>query len=629
MKKYIVYILIIAVTAFSSCEDFLNTDSPSSFTDEYIFSNVEDAQKAVMSVYAMFNQDSYTSRLSNVFTGNSDIEHGGVGAAPDASRRDIWSLEARYSASFSDLATTWNNTYKAINRANECIEGLQRSTAMSDPELAPEMKQLLGEAYTLRAFWYYILTMYWADVPFLTKATKAGDELYVPRYDRDSILSTVIDDLIAVEEDMLWADQLNGGIERINREFVLGMISRISLARAGYSMRYDGTMKQGTDPEKYYGIAKTYAEKLIALKDRELNPNFGQIFLNQCKYISPVNDDVLYEVAFQSGFGDVAWNMGIRVDAGSHPYGSGSAYLTFPLTYFYSFDAADNRRDVTCALYYYDGKNVNGGIQQPTGPTSISPGKWNRLWLNNPPGSASAKGTGINWPVMRYSDVLLMLAEAENALNGPTDLAKQQLKRVRKRAFSPDMWPTKVDAYVDQVAASQDDFFNAIVEERALEFGGECMRKYDLIRWNIYGPKIAKVRNELKQMGLDAYTASGDWGTYPDYLYYKRDETTGKITYMDYYNRPDVVPTDFDATTGMNPDGWYRVGWLRSMAKEVVTAEETTYEPADYVLRQWRGYTPAMEAANAPAPYVLPIHTSIIISAGGILENKGYTLDLP
>lgn len=629
MKKIIVFILSLTVLFATSCEDYLNTDSPSAFTDAYIFSNVEDAQKAVMSIYAMFNQDSYTSRLSNVFTGNSDIEHGGVGAAPDGSRRDVWSLEARYSASFVDFQTTWNNTYKAINRANECIEGISKSDALNNPVTAADMKQLLGEAYTLRAFWYYTLTMFWADVPFLNKATKAGDEFYVPRFDRDSILSHVINDLISIEEDMKWADQLQGGIERINREFVLGMIARLSLTRAGFSMRANGTMEQGPEPEKYYGLAKTYTQKLITLKDRELNPNFGQIFMNQCKYISPVNDDILYEVAFQAGFGDVAWNMGIRVDAGAHPYGSGSAYITFPLTYFYAFDPADKRRDVTCALYYYDGKNANGGIQHPTGPTSISPGKWNRLWLNNPPGSASAKGTGINWPVMRYSDVLLMLAEAENELNGPTTLAKDMLKRVRKRAFDPAHWATHVEGYVNAAAAGKDEFFEAIVEERALEFGGECMRRFDLIRWNNYGPKIAKVRRELTQMGVDAYSAAGKYGTYPDFLYYQRNSVTGQITFMDYYNRPDVVPSDFDPTTGMNPDGWYRVGWLRNMAKVLETANGPSYEPADYVLRQWRGYTAAMEAANAPAPYVLPIHTSIIISAGGILKNEGYTLDLP
>ena len=328
MKKIISYTLVVTAILIASCKSYLDTDSPSAFTDTYIFANETDAQKAVMSVYALFNQDAFTSRISNVFTGNSDIEMGGAGAAPDNSRRDVWSLEAKLSPSFVDFKTTWNNAYNAINRANECIEGIQASELFKDPAKNKNMKQLLGEALTLRAYWYYILQNFWADVPYKTTGTKAGDEFYLPRKDRDSILTFCIKDLVDIEPDMQWADQLPGGIERINREYVIGMISRLALTRAGYSMRVDGTMQRKSDFADYYKIARDYSKKLMTLKDRPLNPNFMQIFMNECKNITPVNDDVLYEVAFQAGFGDVAWNHGIRVDAGTHSYGAGSAYLT-------------------------------------------------------------------------------------------------------------------------------------------------------------------------------------------------------------------------------------------------------------------------------------------------------------
>ena len=614
MKKTIITTLVAVAVIFASCSKFLDTDSPSAFTDTYIFANETDAQKAVMSVYALFNQDAFTSRLSNVFTGNTDIECGGVGAAPDNSRRDVWSLEAKLSPTFVDFKTTWNNTYNAINRANECIEGIQSSALYKDPAKNKVMKQLLGEALTLRAYWYYILQNFWADVPYKTTGTKAGDQFYLPRMDRDTILANGIKDLIAIEPEMMWADQLTGGIERINREFVLGMISRLALTRAGYSMRFDGTMQRKSDYADYYKIARDYAKKLMDLKDRPLNPDYAKIFLNECKNVTPVNDDVLYEVAFQAGYGDVAWNHGVRVDAGTHPYGAGSAYLCLPISYMYTFDKADKRFPTTFSLIYYD-KDLK---QQPTGPTSIAPNKWNRLLLNTPPGAASAKGTGINWPMMRYSDVLLMFAEADNELNGPTAEAKSALTRVRQRAFDASVWTDKVTNYVNTVSGSKATFFTAIVNERAWEFGGECMRKYDLIRWNLYGKKIAESRLNLIQMGIDAYNGTGTYAVLPAYLYYKTNADF-TLAFYDIWNKPTIEPPVKDSPNkGDNPDGYTKISWARSMINT------TTLEPATYVTTTWRGYTD--NSGTAPAPYVLPIHSEIIISSLGILNNDGYGL---
>lgn len=181
--------------------------------------------------------------------------------------------------------------------------------------------------------------------------------------------------------------------------------------------------------------------------------DFATVFMNENKYIKPVNDDVLYEVAFYPGSGDVAWCNGVRVDAGTHPYGSGSSYLTFLPYYYHSFDTTDLRLPVTCFLVYYDSKL----IQQTTG-ISISPGKWNRLNVPSPLGAASAKGTGINWPMMRYADVLLMLAESENELNGPNAVAQNALKLVRRRAFPSNLWAEKVDSYVNTVSVSKESF---------------------------------------------------------------------------------------------------------------------------------------------------------------------------
>ena len=609
MNRIQIILAFIIIGGLSSCQKFLTADSPSNFTPEYVFASEADAKKAVNSVYALFNQDAYTSRLSNNFAGNTDVECGSVGASPDNSRRDIWSFET--TPTNADLLTVWNNGYNAINRANECEKGLLEVGLKNLPD-SKVMNNLLGEVRALRALWCYWLMNHWGDVPFKSTPSRAGEDFYLPRMGRDSVLTFLIKDLIDIEPKMSWADELDFGIERINREFVIGFIARLSMMRAGYWLQPDMKMARKADYKEYVQIANTYAKKLVQLKPRAL-PDYATVFMNQNKYIKPVNSDVLYEVAFHPGFGDVAWNNGVRVDAGTHPYGSGSNYLSFPITYYHSFDTLDQRLPVTCYLIYFD-KDL---IQQPAGTASIAPGKWNRMLVPSPLGSASAKGTGINWPVMRYADVLLLLAESENELNGPNATAKDALRKVRQRAFPSSAWATQVEGYLNTVGASPQAFFDAIVNERAWEFGGECLRKYDLARWNLFGKKVAETRNALVQMGIDGTQGTGAFANLPDYMYYKRN-ADGTINWLNRYTRPAVAPAVKDVPTiGSNPDGFLRVSWTRSMLNT------TTNGPADYILRQWRGYTD--NTGSAPLRYILPLHNSVISSSLGVLQNQyGY-----
>lgn len=606
MKRLVIFSLAIASLTIVSCKKILEPETPSSFTQEYVFSTEGNAAKAVSSVYALFNQDAFTSRVSNIFMGNTDIECGGVGASPDNSRRDIWSFEC--TPANADLLTVWNNAYNAINRANECIEGFEVSAIKDNPG----MKQLKGETIALRAVWLYMLMNHWGDVPYKKTPTKAGDEFYLPRTGRDSILTDLIKDLREIEPEMMWADQLDFGIERISREAVIGLIARLSLMRGGYWMYPDKTMKRKADYLEYYKIASDYCKKLTELKPHGLE-DFGTVFMNENKYIKAVNGDVLWEIAFQPGAGDVGWCNGVRVDGGTHVYGAGSNYLSFPITYYHSFDTTDLRLPVTCYLVYWD-KDLK---QQPAGTGAIAPGKWDRRFVPAPFGPASAKGTGINWPMIRYSDVLLMLAEAENEINGPNATAKEALQKVRRRAFASSQWADKVDGYIATVGSNKTDFFNAIVNERGWEFGGECIRKYDLERWNIFGKKVAEVKKALTQMGVDGVNGTGTYANLPDYMYYKVNADFS-ITWLNKFTKPAVAPPVQNVpAVGDNPTGYLRLAWTRSMYNT------TTNQPADYIPRQWRGYTD--DSGNEPLRYILPIHNSVVSSSLGVLKNQyGY-----
>ncbi|MCX2679999.1 RagB/SusD family nutrient uptake outer membrane protein [Galbibacter sp. EGI 63066] len=597
--KYLLTLIVIALT--TSCEkDFLEPDSLSNFDLDYIYSNVDDARSGVNAIYSYFNQDAFRSRLSNNMTGNTDIEHQS-GWASNGDRYQIWDLNALDSN--RDLNIVWTYAYRSIRDANIAIKGIENSEVLNNGSEAEinTMNQLLGEAYTLRAYWYSMLAYHFGDVPYVTEAPVAGADFNLPKTDRNEILSGEIQALIDIEEKMKWADETSHGIEQVNREYTLGMIARLALQRGGYYLKPDLTMARNSDYLNYYQIARDYTQKLITLKDRILPADFRQVFLNQCKFISPVNEDVLFEVPFPIGGGDVGWNIGIRVEGSaqaSHDYGSGGNYMAMPVTYYLSFDSNDKRREVTCGLYKiteeFETEFVNG-------PMNISQGKWSRHFLDPAPGKSSAKGTGINWPMMRYPDILLMFAEAENELNGPTAQAQEALKRVRQRAFDPADWAEGVDGYVAQVSTSKEAFFDAIVDERAWEFGGEMIRKYELIRWGIYSEKVQETVEGLKQLADEAFNGTTE---YPDYMYWKLDES-GEFQVLN----PDfkvVAPPD---------DTWNRTSFLLDLHDDVTTYDE-------WITRDWENYINGPSAGVVR--YVFPIPNVAIEASQGTLDNSGY-----
>lgn len=603
MKRIIYFILTLSCLAGVSCKKYLESNSESKFPQEYVFGSESDAKKTVNMIYALFNQDAFTSRVSTMFAGNTDVEVGSsVAQNTDGARRDLWSFEA--TTSNNDLLTVWNNAYNAINKANECELGLTTISLAKDSTNKVYLN-LLGEAKALRAYWYMLLVHHWGDVPFSTKASRAGDDFYIGRTDRGTILSWLIDDLIGIEDKMQWAEGLDYGIERINREFVLGLIAKLALLRSGYWLYPDMTMKRKSDYLEYYKIANTYCKKLVELKPRPL-PDFATVFMNENKYVKPVNSDILYEVGFPPGYGDVGWCVGVAVSNGAslkHNYGSTTIQFSLTPTYYHSFDTMDLRLPATCSLVSYNDTLA----QVPVGPTGIAINKWSRLLVPTPLGSESSKGTSINWPLLRYSDVLLMLAESENELNGPTGTAIDALRKIRQRAFPSNVWGDKVDAYIATISGDKTAFFNAIVNERAWELGGEMIRKFDLARWNLYGKKIAETRNMLNQMGQDAVGGVGVYSNLPDIVYAKRnpDKT---VTFLNKFTRVvGAVPDEYNIKTN----------WLRSLWNT------TTNGPANYNLWQWRGYID--DTGNTPVRYILPLYSSVITASQGSLQNEyGY-----
>ncbi len=178
----------------------------------------------------------------------------------------------------------------------------------------------------------------------------------------------------------------------------------------------------------------------------------------------------------------------------------GNKSINIVPTYFYAFDSMDLRRDVTCAPYTV---GTDGATKTGVGATAIVDGKYRRDWINSPAVSPAnaVQYFGLKWQLIRYADVLLMFAEAENELNGPTAAAYEAVNKIRRRGFGNNQ-SLRFLILTLPAGLSKTTFFDALVRERSFELGGEGVRKYDLIRWNLLAAKIDAPGAALGASGL-------------------------------------------------------------------------------------------------------------------------------
>jgi hypothetical protein len=376
----------------------------------------------------------------------------------------------------------------------------------------------------------------------------------------------------------------------------------MALSYAGYSLRNKTfETRRGRDWQQYYQIANQECREIIESGKHQLNPNFQNVFKILHSYgMDLTYRESMFEIAFgrlQSG--RVAETIGMaHVTSPQDPkYGrAASAIKLFP-TYFYSFDKQDIRRNVSVEMYNY-GNASYLGQQRIIGTANFEPCKWRRSWITPSMGGdlKSISFTGVNWPLMRYSDILLMYAETENEINnGPTSEAKNALRLVRERAFPAELWSARVVHYVDSVSSGKESFFDAIVNERAWELGGEMIRKQDLVRWNLLGAKLKKAKEDATKI----INNDPEFAHVPDYIYWK---------YMDDNETLDILNQDHRIPAQV--EGYSRTGWLPILSGTSRTNFETN------VINQIaNGYD---ETKNN---HLYPIQADIINASNGILEN--------
>lgn len=540
--------LTLALTAalLISCQKYLDQKPITEVSAEMVFSDVTSATKAIAGVYSRLVGDAgYGIRLSLYYPVDNDEMQGPTGNA-DNDRRDI----ARYAATPGNAQITnpFNQIFQGIEFANICIDNIPAMDKYkngSDQE-KKQLARLHGEALTLRAQFYFEAIRNWGDLPwhFNAAATIADNNPFPRKVDRDSIYDRLLDDLKLAATLVPWrnevasiGDQID---ERITKGAVKALRARIALFRGGFSLRQNGTMQRGSNPLTYYQIAKDECNEIIASGQHTLNPSFRALWKDQvnARAVADPQGELMFQA---SGFGRLAVaDTKLAYYNGPTVGTFGNKSINVLPSYFYSFAQNDLRRDVTCCPY-----NVaaDGSIKVGQAITAICDGKFRRDWISGPVISATdaVQYFSLKWQLIRYADVLLMLAEAENEISGPTAAAYNAVNQVRRRGFGKSL--TAPDPTVDlPTGLSKADFFTALVKERSLELGGEGIRKYDLIRWNLLASTIASTKQTL----LDMSNRVGAFANLPQFMYYNNNSTADDVSLWRnsfYTTEPATQPT--------------------------------------------------------------------------------------
>lgn len=496
--KYILYSGL-ALGALTACNDFLDVDAPSSYTDEFVYSQKSEIQRALNGVYAQaLVNDLYGNAFQRTFVFNSDVDF------------QVNSNSAHSHTGYSrfdcddqggDINKYWTATYNLIEYANRFVVGVENSDIYDTSDR--ELMQWLGEAKCLRAMAYHDLVVLFGDVPFtFQRAADKGTNFVVPVFNRQDIQDSLIQDLGTIAPYM--SSTSTTTVERCSREFAHSLIARIALTAGGYSLHPDksnpkntGTMQRPDNYKDYYQTAMTYADSVILAGTHRLGLSYQDVFVNECNYQVVNNDDPIFEIPFaRESTGNTGYLQGPTYSDYEGmtvgPWGKCDGSVRLNAFYRFLFRDKDLRREFVNGLWYYSYfTNADGVLEDSVyirNDYSVHCNKWSKLWTatGNALGQDKSGSTGINFPYMRYADVLLMYAEAANELNdGPTDKAVDCLQQVHRRAFA-----NGDAAFITAASASKDAFEKAVLDERKWEFAGENIRWRDLVRTNRYAEEI-------------------------------------------------------------------------------------------------------------------------------------------
>lgn len=448
MKKLIIFLAIPFLLGLNACVD-LDLSPYSSLTPENFFKNESDAKSAVLAAYSNFSNTTVFNQFVEVVQsqGTDDAEWGYGRNTNNTNKNDFDKI--KYTPESNLIYSVWVGYYSAINNCNYAIDNI---TAMSADKISDTKRvQLIGEAKFLRAYFYFGLVRYFGDVPLVTKQTTSLENLKVPRDPKEDVYKLIIADLEDASANLpTKAQYATADLGRATKGAALSLLAKVYLTREEWQKAVDATSQVLT---LGYSLCDKYADNFDLTKEN------GKESIFEIQYLAgDGNPGSIYNGYFRPPFVTINGWAGY----GDNPVTKNlwDAYAT-----------GDTRRNVCIRLYTkaeYPGMSA----------TILYPYYCNKyLDLSS---ISTRSNSGNNQPVLRYSDVYLMRAEALGRLNASNPEAYEYLNKVRRRAYGvPVDQPASCDI---QPELSKEDFVDTIIKERRLELAFEGHRWFDLVR---------------------------------------------------------------------------------------------------------------------------------------------------
>lgn len=520
--KNIRYIIaaIAGVLVFGSCS--LDETNYMEIEKTKYMKTAAEAETVLLGVYHnMVSDPMYGYHMSLYFTLGTDE------AKVEGSSLNSWRAlpNNSYSPTESQVQQSWAALYNAIYDANDFIEGLavavENYTSDSEKNLAAIY---MAEARALRAQFYFELVRWYGNV-VLMKTTEESE-----KHPSTFVQSSPEEVYEFIEQDLLYAIDIlpyasddtyrSNNAFRLSKGSVLGLLTKVYATWAGYPVQ---------DESKWQKAAST-AKILVESGKHGLLEDFEQLWKNTCNSVWDPTESLM-EVSFYAPVSTGSdptgrigkWNGTTAADGTGDYIRIAANWKVIPtfLCKWKDYDK-DRRWAISFADYKYtkngkeplmtyklEGSNekINGtfadamasdakpDLRKPYN-NALTPAKWD---LNKYAEShfADANFSNVNWYLLRYSDVLLLYAEALNEWHkAPTTEAYAAVNMVRRRAFG---LPVNVASSVADLPTglSYEAFQQAVQDERSYELCFEGHRRQDLVRWGKYYEAIMQTASDL------------------------------------------------------------------------------------------------------------------------------------
>lgn len=447
--------LCATMVTFSCDDDFLADGNPSAPSISNSFATVAEAQASVFAIYAGLQENDAVAREWWWLVDTLSDELKSAGPQLESQRAQI--LNYDIDAANGLISPAWRGLYRTIHRANLVINTLPEKVSDQLPQ--GEVDLLVAEAKFLRAWAYFELITYWGNVPF-SLTTVEDFTGGVPLAESEQVIRNQIIEDLNVAEEFLPSVSEYRGTENLGR--VTKGSAQTLLGRA---YMYFGD----------FAAARTALQKVLDSGDYALVDNYEDNHREE----NENNIESIFEVQFERVLANVWGGPQKAVQYRTQEYTPFIWHNVVPSDELVAeFEEGDPRYKL-CFLEYGDTHGPNN--EDVFTPEDIAQGiengvHWKKYGYDYQM-SVPEMFSGINLRLLRYADVLLMMAEIENEQNGPTALALDYVNQVRARAGVPVL-PT-----AEYPTSTKDEMFNAIVHERRVELCSEQARTRDVKRW--------------------------------------------------------------------------------------------------------------------------------------------------